>query len=503
MSGNHERDRDLPAPPVAVVDIGSNSVRLVVYEAVSRSPTPVFNEKALCGLGRNVLTTGRLDQEGVERATAALRRFRALCDTLQVERLWVIATAAVRDAVNGSEFIERAKILLRADIEVLSGKREAKLAALGVIVGTHKPDGVVGDLGGGSLELVDIHGYRVGTGATLPIGGLALQDTSSKSMKKAERIVRDAVEGNAQLEALSGRTFYAVGGTWRSIARLHMFQRAYPLHVMHGYTLPAKEAIEFCRLLQRNDISAMSNIEVVSDARRGLMSYGALVLENIIRIGNPSRVTVSALGVREGLLYSLLSEDEQKCDPLLVAADELNRVRSRSARHGHELAAWADRFVASTGFDETAEERRLRHTACLLSDIGWRAHPDYRGEQSLNVIAHAAFVGVDHPGRAYIALAVFFRHVGLLDDAMSPRLRELATPRLLDRARVLGAAMRVAFLVSAGMPGVLARAPMEVVQGKLVLKLTGDLADLAGDRLLGRMRALARVLGREAAIVTG
>ena len=485
-----------------MVDIGSNSVRLVVYEAVSRSPTPVFNEKNMCGLGRNVLTTGRIEAEAVERAMAALRRFRALCDTLQVERMWVVATAAVRDAVNGPDFIEQAKRLLRADVEVLSGKREAKLAALGVIVGTHKPDGVVGDLGGGSLELVDVHGQRVGSGVTLPVGGLSLQDTSSKSMKKAERIVRDAFDGNAQLDALSGRTFYAVGGTWRSIARLHMFQRAYPLHVMHGYTLPAREAFDFCRLLQRSDISAMSNIEVVSDARRGLMSYGALVLENIIRVGNPSRIMVSALGVREGLLYSLLSEEEQKRDPLLVAADELNLARSRSARHSHELATWTDQFVASAGFDETAEERRLRHAACLLSDIGWRAHPDYRGEQSLNVIAHAAFVGIDHPGRAYIALAVFYRHVGLLDDAMSPRLRELATPRLLDRARVLGAAMRVAFLVSAGMPGVLARAPLTVTQGKLVLTLKDELADLAGERLMGRMRALARVIGREATIAT-
>jgi len=361
---------------------------------------------------------------------------------------------------------------------------------------------VVGDLGGGSLELVDIHGHRVGTGMTLPVGGLALQDTSAKSMKKAERIVRDALDGNAQLEALNARTFYAVGGTWRSIARLHMFQRGYPLHVMHGYTLPAREVLEFCRLLQRSDTATLSNIEVVSDARRGLMSYGALVLEHIIRAGNPSQVMISALGVREGLLYSQLSEEEQKRDPLLVAAEELNVVRARSAPHGHELAAWTDRFVASTGFDETADEKRLRHAACLLSDIGWRAHPDYRGEQSLNVIAHAAFVGIDHPGRAYIALAVFFRHVGLLDDAMSPRLRELATPRLLDRARILGAAMRVAFLVSAGMPDVLARAPLEVSQGKLVLTLAGELADLSGERLMGRMRALGRVLGREAMIVT-
>jgi exopolyphosphatase/guanosine-5'-triphosphate,3'-diphosphate pyrophosphatase len=487
-------------PPVAVIDIGSNSVRLVVYEAVSRSPTPMFNEKALCGLGRNVATTGRLDLDAVEKALAALKRFRALCDLLQVEHLYVLATAAARDAANGQEFIARAREICRADIEVLSGKREAKLAALGVIAGTFRPSGVVGDLGGGSLELADIHGHKIGPGVTLPLGGLALQDVSAKSLKKADRIVRDAFAGITQLEELPGRTFYAVGGTWRSLAKLHMSQRGYPLRVMHGYTLPVREALEFCRLVQRVDASTLSKIEVVSDARRALLAYGALVLEHIIRIGKPAEITVSALGVREGLLFSLLPESEQHRDPLLVAAADLNALRSRSPRHGHELVEWSDRFMASTGIDETPEEMRVRRAACLLADIGWRAHPDYRGEQSLNIIAHAAFVGLDHSARAFMALAVYFRHAGLSEDALSPALRELASPGMLDHARILGATMRVGYLVSAAMPGILPRAPLEVVQGKLVLRLEGDLADLAGERLMGRLRTLAKLIGREPVI---
>ena len=141
-------------------------------------------------------------------------------------------------------------------------------------------------------------------------------------------------------------------------------------------------------------------------------------------------------------------------------------LRSRSPAHGEELIAWTDRFMASSGLDETAEERRLRHAACLLADIGWRAHPDYRGEQSLNIIANAAFVGIDHPGRTFIALAVFFRHVGLVDEELSPRLRELASTRVLDRARVLGAALRVAYLVSASTTGVLPKTPMVVERGR-------------------------------------
>ena len=185
-----------------------------------------------------------------------------------------------------------------------------------------------------------------------------------------------------------------------------------------------------------------------------------------------------------------------------AAAQELNQLRSRSPQHGEELIDWTDRFMSSSGIDESVEERRLRHAACLLADIGWRAHPDYRGEQSLNIIAHAGFVGIDHPGRAFLALSVFFRHVGMLqDDELSPRLRELASTRMLDHARVLGAALRVAYLVSASQPGVLPRAPLKVERHKLVLRLHGDCAALAGERLSSRLKHLARLVGREPAIV--
>ncbi len=171
---------------------------------------------------------------------------------------------------------------------------------------------------------------------------------------------------------------------------------------------------------------------------------------------------ISVLGVREGLLYSRLKRRERARDPLIAAAAELNELRSRSPRHGEELIGWTDRFMASSGIEETAEERRLRHAACLLADIGWRAHPEYRGEQSMNIIANGAFVAIDHPGRAYLALAVYFRHAGLGEDELSPRLRELASTRMLDRARVLGAAFRVAYIVTAAQGGVLPKTPMQV-----------------------------------------
>jgi exopolyphosphatase/guanosine-5'-triphosphate,3'-diphosphate pyrophosphatase len=490
-------------PPVAVIDIGSNSVRLVVYEDLTRSPAPLFNEKTLAGLGREVQTKGVLVPDAVEKALGALKRFRALCDIMRVEHLLVVATAACRDARNGKAFIAEAERICRVKIDLISGKREARLTALGVVSGFHQPDGIVGDLGGGSLELADVHGARIGTGVTLPLGGLALLDRSSKSIKRADKIVKNALGKISLLRGARGRTFYAVGGTWRALARLHMWQTGYPLHVMHGYVIRAKEALEFSRLVRRVSPDTLSQIEVVTDARRPLLAYAALVLEHIVRKGKPKEIVFSALGIREGLLYSLLDAEERKQDPLLAAARNLNRLRSRSPRHGEELIAWTDTFMTSSGLDETKEEKRLRHAACLLADIGWRAHPDYRGEQSMNVIAHAGFVGIDHPGRAYLALSVFFRHVGVMhDEELSPRLRELASTRMIDRARVLGAAMRVAYLVSAAQPGLLLKVPLKVEKHRLVLRLQGKFASLAGDRVFARLKQLARLIGREPMIVT-
>jgi exopolyphosphatase/guanosine-5'-triphosphate,3'-diphosphate pyrophosphatase len=482
--------------PVAIVDIGSNSVRLVAYEGLTRSPTPIFNEKVLCGLGRNVLTTGRLAQDAMDKALSALARFRVLCETMRIEEVRVLATAAARDASNGAEFLARCEQVTGQPVELISGKREAKLSALGIVSGIWKPDGVVGDLGGGSLELIEVKGHKLGGGVTLPLGGLALQDRSGGSIKKAIKLVRDAFEDLPQIEAARGRAFYAVGGTWRALARLHMKQRGYPLRVMHNYVIPARDAADFARLVERVEAETLDSIESISAARRPLLAYGALVLEQIIKMAKPSEVVVSAMGVREGLLFEQLEEAQRAEDPLLVTARELNVLRSRSPRHGEELCAWTDRFMASNNLDETADDRRLRHAACLLADIGWRAHPDYRGEQSLNIIAHAGFVGIDHPGRAYVALAVAYRHLGLSDDQVSPRLRELASTRMIDRARILGAAMRVAYLVSAAMPGVLPRTPLACSQGRLELALPPELGALANDRLFNRLKQLARIIGR-------
>src|ERR1700759_2691076 len=203
---------------------------------MTRSLVTIFNEKALCGLGREVQSTGLLAPDAVLKALTSLRRFRALCRVMKVGRVHAIATAACRDATNGPDFIAKAERICGARIEILSGPREANLSALGVISGIHKPDGIVGDLGGGSLELVDVRGHRVRGGVTLPLGSLALQDLAHKSLKRAERIVKSELSELDFLESGRGRTFYAVGGTWRALARIHIIQSGYPLRVMHGYS---------------------------------------------------------------------------------------------------------------------------------------------------------------------------------------------------------------------------------------------------------------------------
>ncbi|WP_134498765.1 exopolyphosphatase [Microvirga pakistanensis] len=487
--------------PVAIIDIGSNSVRLVAYEGMARALTPIYNEKVLCGLGRHVATTGRLDDEAVDRALRALARFRVLCDTMQVSDVFVLATAAARDATNGPAFLEAAARACGRPISLLSGGEEARFSALGIVAGFHQPDGIVGDMGGGSLELVDVKGSAVGTGVTMPLGGLALQDVSGGSLKKAQKIVRAALERAPEyLENLHGRTFYAVGGTWRALARLHQAATDYPLHVMHGYILNPEDGLDFLHLVEEADAKTLKDIESVSEARRPLLAYGAIVLEEIIRLGEPKEVAISAFGVREGVLFDKLDRDTQRRDPLLAAASDLNLLRSRSPRHGEELCQWTEAFMTSLGIAETEAETRLRRAACLLADIGWRAHPDYRGEQSLNLIAYGAFAGLDHPGRAYLALSIFFRHEGLSPDKVSARIRSLAGPRYLERARLLAALMRVAYPVSVSMEGILPQAPLRVRGRQVVLHLPSDMQDLANERLAGRMKALGKLLGMEPVI---
>lgn len=490
--------------PIAVIDIGSNSIRVVIYEGVARSPTVLFNEKMLAGLGRGIVSTGRLDPDAVRIALEEFRRFRALAEQAGAERLHVIATAAAREAENGLDFIARAEEILGVPVSVLSGGEEAHHSALGIVSGFHLPDGIAGDLGGGSLELVDVAGDTIGEGVSLPLGGLRLQDMAKGSPSAAARIAREELRRTTVLGSAKGRTFYCVGGTWRNLARLHMSATGYPLAVMHNYEFDPETLPAFLRQVSDGDLSRIKGIERVSKTRRALLPYGAAVLREIVQVMKPGRIVVSALGVREGYLYSLLDEEQRRLDPLLSAAEELAILRARSVTHSRELVAWTGEAFKTFGIEETVEDIRYRQAACLLTDIGWRAHPEYRGTQSLNIIAHASFIGVDHPGRAFLALASLFRHEGIYEDAVSPVMKSLAGPRHLERARILGALLRVVYLFSASMPGLMPRLKWrEGEGGKLSLVIPKSHADLMGERPDGRMNHLAKVLGRPMEIVVG
>ncbi|RMF02032.1 MAG: Ppx/GppA family phosphatase, partial [Alphaproteobacteria bacterium] len=293
-----------PTRPVAVIDIGSNSVRLVVYESAKRSPAPLYNEKVLCGLGRSLGSTGRLDEEGVRRALRALRRFRALAEQLGADGLNIIATAAAREAENGDEFIARAEEICGCEIAVLSGRMEANLAAQGLIAGNHTVNGLAADLGGGSLEIMDIRDQKLAGGVTLPLGGLRLIDLSGGSLKKARKIIDEALAGIDWLPQGEGRPFYGIGGTWRAFARLHMAQTDYPLSVMDGYRISYDEAVDFARLLDHLSPSSLEGISEISKSRRETVPYGALLLERLLLRIRPTAFIISAFGVREGVLYS-------------------------------------------------------------------------------------------------------------------------------------------------------------------------------------------------------
>ena len=498
------RDRPAGAKPIGVVDIGSNSVRLVVYETLQRATTPLFNEKVLCGLGRSVASMGRLDDEAFERALMALTRFRILSDLLNVKTLRAVATAAVREASNGSEFIKHAQKICGTKIDVLSGEQEARLAAEGIMMGFVNPNGLAGDLGGGSLELIDVRSDDMAHAVTLPLGGLKLIDLTKGKPEAAKEFVDKGLDEVDWLDRGKGRTFYAVGGTWRAIAKLYMAATDYPLHVTQGFSIPPEEVIEFTQVLRKpKKFQSMPGLENISKARREVVPYGAVVFERLLARIEPSEVVFSVFGVREGILHEMLPQSERNRDPLISFCEELARLRSRSDEHGHELFAWMHPIFDRKELKESPEERRLRYAACLVSDTAWRAHPDYREEQSLSTVAYSAMSGIGHPGRMFLALSIYYRHAGSgtdQEDHLSVRLQKVLGSRACERARIIGAAVRAGHMLSAGMPKVISRTKLSLRGKVLMISIPSDLASLDGERLRRRFTTLAKLLDAEFAV---
>lgn len=485
------------ARPVAVLDIGSNSVRLVVYERLARSLTPLYNEKASCALGRGLAQSGRLAYENIDRALTAIQRFALVTKLMKAGEVHILATSAVRDATNSAAFVHAVEETMGAKVEVLSGEAEAHFAALGVVAGIPDFSGIVGDLGGGSLELSAIVSGKDAVGETHELGVIRMQDDAGRSVAKAREIARERIAKSKLLASKPGGQFCAIGGTWRSLAKLHQILRDYPLHMVQHYVTKASDLTKLCEEIV--DAAAAGKpypgSEHASSSRRDLVPFGAAVLVEVLRAGKFDSVLFSAQGVREGYLFEQLQPEERATDPLTQGAEEISILRSRSPAHAIDLMQFSKGVLEAMHVTETEEEERLREVACYLSDIGWRGHPDYRGEQSVDMVAYGSLTGVDHPGRAFLAETLAVRYMGLKHKSMSQSLMALAGPAASMKARLIGATFRVAYPMSAAMPGVLPRARFSLESNRLRLHLPSDLAFLAGEHLQGRLDQLAGVAG--------
>ena len=481
------------AKPVAVLDIGSNSVRLVVYERLTRALTVLYNEKSASTLGRGVAASGRLADTSMASALKAIRRFAMVCRLTEVGEIFAFATSATREAENGPEFARAVEEIIGVPVRVLSGAEEAHFAAHGLLSGMPAFQGIVGDLGGGSLELAMVdQGHDTG-GETFGLGVIRLQDDSQMNPAKAAEIIRERFKTSKLLKRGKYRSFAAVGGTWRALAKLHQARCNYPLHMVQDYTVATADMLPLCDTLIEGsaDKKLIKGIETVSGSRKDLLPYGAAVLAEVLRAGAFEEVVFSALGVREGYLYNLLDDEDKALDPLLQAAEEISLLRSRAPEFAHDLIAGSTGLFDLLGVAETTDEERLRKAACFISDIGWRAHPDYRGEQSIQMIAFSDIIGVDHAGRAFLARTLAFRYMGFKQKSASAKLLELAGHDLGKRARLIAAYFRVAYPLTAAMPGILSRTRFSLEGKMLVLHLPSDLAFLDGDRMRGRQRQLA------------
>jgi len=482
--------------PVAIVDIGSNSVRLVVYEGESRTAATVQNEKSICAIGRDMVTSGRLHAEGCAEALEALARFRLIADGLSVPVREAVATAAARDAINGAEFIARAEKAWGSPIRVLAGEDEARIAAEGVIAGIPDADGLAADLGGGSLDMVGVKNGRTSGAHTLPFGPLRLMDQSKGDPDKA----RDLVDkGLKELSNLDANALYAVGGIWRSFARVDMEEQNYPLHVLQHYTIPRGRALRLCRLLAGLSKDSIRKIKVVSKRRAESLPYGAVVLERLIEAAGVKDVVISAYGLREGLLYSRLPASERSKDPLVDFARASNWRFARVPGHAQEMFDWTR--VLFDG--ESGEAVRIREASAFFADMGWRRHPDDRAVGAFSQVLTAPFAGADHRARALIAASIFHRYSGDEDFPL-----DLGPVGLLDkddekRAKLLGLTWRFAFSLSASAAGELANYRLRVTPAKVILEVPKKREAIASEPVQKRLGELADAMGRRGEILVG
>ena len=482
--------------PVAVIDIGSNSVRLVVYDAAKRAPIPVFNEKVLCGLGRGLDSTGLLNPEGAARALDSVHRFAALTQAMNVTDIDAFATAAIREAADGPEFAATVERDCGFPVRIISGAEEARLSALGVLAEIPQATGIMGDLGGASLEIVQLENGTDVQQTSLPIGPLRLA-RGPDDIDIGEGI-GNYLRQTPWLEAARGGTFYAVGGAWRSWARMHMRHIEYPLSIAHHYEITASSALEFSKEIASLSPTALSNLAGFPEERADSVPFANAALKQLIEQTRVSAILFSAYGAREGLIFNRLSDALKAQDPLIAACHNLAAMTGRATADGEALFRWTTPAFAG----ETASEARLRRAACVLADLEWSEHPDYRAEHALLRILRYPLIGVDHPGRAYMGLAVASRHAKVRESLLERYLHGLLDSAELRRAKAAGLAMRLAYTFSGGVISLLEQTALRREGDRLKLELPGHADVLVGDVVQSRFRSLAQELGCEPHIAT-
>lgn len=499
-----------PSNRFAVVDIGSNSVRMVVFEGLARALVPLFNEKALCGLGRGLGATGRLNDDGVVHALTTLRRFSVLMKRLGVEHCFAFATAAVREAENGSQFVVDAKKALRNKIRVIDGIEEATFAALGVAASMRNTHGIVGDLGGGSLELARLHGMGIDHCVTMKLGPFHLMEVGKAGSAKLDKYIDRVLQESLATFYAKGhdsepKNLYAVGGAWRTIGRLHMAESNYPLRILHQYAVPSDEMKALCARVKNLSVEEILQLPDVPSRRADTLAYGAQVLERLLELEQFENLVLSAHGVREGAVYHNLTDEELALDPLLsncramaLQFGRLEHVATEGEvlRFPDELFQWSKTLFPN----EHPYHMRRRHAACILSDISWRAPSDYRGERAFWEIMHSALVGVRHEARGQIALSVMYRYTGAISGESTQEFNDRLPEDTKQRARLVGLVMRLGITLSGGTVGVLPKCPLKIEGKTLVLYVPARLKDILGEVVETRLEKVAAQLGLECKI---
>lgn len=482
----------------AVIDIGSNSVRLVLYRQEGRAIWTTYNEKVLAGLGRDLPRTGTLSPEGVTESLAALRRFRAVLDGVRPDEVFAVATAAAREAQDGPGFIERIKQETGFDVRILTGEEEARFSALGVAAGVPDADGVAGDLGGFSLELVRLKGGKARKGVTLPLGPFALRSADN-------RFDFDAVRAEAAGVLASTGTrfrrdhFYAVGGAWRNLALIHMRMAHYPLQVVHQYELGARAAADTARFIAKQSQNSLERIPGISKKRLESLPYSAAVLAALVEALELKRVIICAYGLREGLLFDAMTPAVRARDPLVAGCATLAGWPGLSDSLGAALEAWTRPLIAALPpVLAPGREAVLTAALCRLAEFGSRLHPDHRAALVFQQVLRAPIPGMDHTERAFLAVAAFARHTGQSATPELETIERLLPPEAIERARVLGAAVRLGCDLSGRAPEPLAQSRLRLEDETLVLEAAPEAADLLLSEQAGKRAAtLANLLDRK------